>query len=50
MPLGARLRLSTSGFTAITKENAMKNDRKETDKKKGTLRPWLVDVAVEHLR
>jgi hypothetical protein len=28
----------------------MKNDRKETDKKKGTLRPWLVDVAVEHLR
>jgi len=29
---------------------AVKNDRKETDKKKGTLRPWLVDVAVEHLR
>jgi len=27
----------------------VKNDRK-TDKKKGTLRPWLVDVAVEHLR
>jgi len=27
----------------------MKNDRK-TDKKKETLRPWLVDVAVEHLR
>jgi len=28
----------------------MKNERKETDKKKGTLRPWLVDVTVEHLR
>jgi hypothetical protein len=29
----------------------MKNGKKETDKKKGTaLRPWLVDVAVEHLR
>jgi hypothetical protein len=28
----------------------MKGDRKEADKKKGTLRPWLVDVAVEHLR
>jgi len=27
----------------------MKNERK-TDKKKETLRPWLVDVAVEHLR
>jgi hypothetical protein len=48
MPLGARLRLLTSG-TRITKEHAMKNDRKEP-KKKGTLRPWLVDVAVEHLR
>ena len=23
---------------------------KEADKKKGPLRPWLVDVAVEHLR
>ena len=29
----------------------MKNGTKEADKKKGTaLRPWLVDVAVEHLR
>jgi len=27
----------------------VKNDRK-TDKKKETLRPWLIDVAVEHLR
>jgi len=27
----------------------VKNDRK-TDKKKGTLRPWLVDVSLEHLR
>ena len=33
-----------------TERQIMKNDRKETDKKKGTLRPWLVDVAVEHLR
>jgi hypothetical protein len=29
---------------------SMKNDKKSTDKKKGTLRPWLVDVPVEHLR
>jgi hypothetical protein len=29
---------------------AMKNENKGTDKKKGTLRPWLVDVQVEHLR
>jgi hypothetical protein len=28
----------------------MKNDRKDTTKRTGTLRPWLVDVAVEHLR
>jgi len=28
----------------------MKNERKEADKKRETLRPWLVDVAVEHLR
>lgn len=29
----------------------MKNGAKDTDKKKGTaLRPWLVDVPVEHLR
>jgi len=28
----------------------VKKDRKETGKKTGTLRPWLVDVAVEHLR
>jgi hypothetical protein len=27
-----------------------RHDRKEADKKKGTLRPWLIDVAVEHLR
>jgi hypothetical protein len=29
--------------------HTVKNERKET-KKTGTLRPWLVDVAVEHLR
>jgi hypothetical protein len=28
----------------------MKDDRKDADKKKGTLRPWLVDVVIEHLR
>jgi len=28
----------------------MKNERKDPDKKRETLRPWLVDVAVEHLR
>ena len=29
----------------------MKNDMKDAGKKKGTLRPWLVDVVViEHLR
>jgi hypothetical protein len=26
------------------------NGKKGTDKKKGTLRPWLVDVVVDHLR
>jgi hypothetical protein len=36
--------------THSQKETTMKNERKETDKKKGTLRPWLVDVSVEHLR
>jgi len=25
----------------------MNKDRKGSDKKKGTLRPWLVDVAVD---
>jgi hypothetical protein len=35
----------------VTRKRAvMKSDTKEADKKKGTLRPWLVDVAVEHLR
>lgn len=34
---------------AIT-EDDMKNGKKDTDKKTGTLRPWLIDVAVEHLR
>jgi hypothetical protein len=33
-----------------SKGEAMKNDKKSTDKKTGTLRPWLVDVQVEHLR
>jgi hypothetical protein len=31
-------------------EKAMKNDKKSTDKKKGTLRPWLVDVQVDNMR
>ena len=34
----------------MQRRDDMKNERKDTDKKKGTLRPWLVDVAVEHLR
>jgi hypothetical protein len=36
-------------FSSPTGE-AMKNDKKSADQKKGTLRPWLVDVQVEHLR
>jgi hypothetical protein len=32
------------------RRKAVKKERKETGKKTGTLRPWLVDVAVEHLR
>jgi hypothetical protein len=29
----------------------MKNDKKETGQKKtGALRPWLVDVVIDHLR
>jgi len=24
--------------------------KKDTNRKTGTLRPWLIDVAVEHLR
>jgi len=28
----------------------VKTNTKGTDKKKETLRPWLIDVAVEHLR
>jgi hypothetical protein len=50
MPLGARSQLSTKRYTHSHKETTVKNERKETDKKKGTLRPWLVDVSVEHLR
>jgi hypothetical protein len=50
MPPRATYPLSTKRFTVSSRREAMKNERKETDKKKGTLRPWLVDVAVEHLR
>jgi hypothetical protein len=49
MPLVARAQRSTSGRHP-QKEIHVKNERKETDKKKGTLRPWLVDVSLEHLR
>jgi hypothetical protein len=28
----------------------MKNDKNASGKKKGTLRPWLVDVQIENLR
>jgi hypothetical protein len=50
MPPRAKSKSSISGSTPVQGEIAMKNERKETDKKKGTLRPWLVDVSVEHLR
>jgi hypothetical protein len=33
--------------TPLTKENVMTNNKKA---KKGTLRPWLVDVVVDTLR
>jgi hypothetical protein len=50
MPPRAKSPLSTKRFNvSFRRSKAMKNDRK-TDKKKETLRPWLVDVAVEHLR
>ena len=35
---------------AAATEGQMKNGKKDTNKKSGTLRPWLIDVAVEHLR
>jgi len=28
----------------------MKNGKKDTTRKTGTIRPWLVDVAVENVR
>lgn len=31
-------------------EEVMKNGKKDTGKKTGTLRPWLIDVAVDYLR
>jgi hypothetical protein len=31
-------------------EDGMKTGTKEKTKEKGTLRPWLVDVAIDHLR
>ncbi len=37
-------------WRAVHTENHMKNGKKGTTKKTGTLRPWLVDVQVEHLR
>jgi hypothetical protein len=33
-----------------TRERTMKNEKVVATKKTGTLRPWLVDVTVEHLR
>ena len=50
MPRGAsRMRSSANAAHNRNEEKDMKND-KRTDEKKGTLRPWLVDVQVEHLR
>jgi hypothetical protein len=44
-------RPNTSGpRRAAATEGQMKNGKKDTNKKSGTLRPWLIDVAVEHLR
>jgi hypothetical protein len=50
MPLGARLQLLTKRYQIHKRRLTVKNERKETDKKTGTLRPWLVDVSIEHLR
>ena len=36
--------------TGVTRQGGQMKNEKTTDKKKGTLRPWLVDVPVEHLR
>ena len=33
-----------------TKERAMKGKKTNTQKKNGTLRPWLVDVVIDNLR
>jgi hypothetical protein len=38
------------GPTRTEKGEAMKNEKKASDTKKGTLRPWLVDVQVDTLR
>jgi hypothetical protein len=31
-------------------EDSMKRERKENGKERGPLRPWLVDVVIDHLR
>jgi hypothetical protein len=42
-------RSTRPGRAAIT-EDQMKNGKKDTTRKTGTIRPWLVDVAVDNLR
>ncbi len=37
-------------ISVFRKGASMKNDKNGGKKDKGTLRPWLVDVQVEHLR
>jgi hypothetical protein len=51
--LTAGLRAQTAGLRAppyTEKERTMKNEKVVATKKTGTLRPWLVDVTIEHLR
>jgi hypothetical protein len=38
------------GSVGNHQEEEVMKGRKEADKKKGTLRPWLVDVVVDQLR
>jgi hypothetical protein len=39
-----------ASYAKALRRNAMTNGRKGTDKKKETVRPWLVDIPLEHLR
>jgi hypothetical protein len=41
--------LETIGIETMDRRSTTVNGKKET-KKKGALRPWLVDVSLDHLR